>query len=192
MKITSVIVCSLVLALATRALAAQVWNVDPIHSTAQFTAKHFGIVPVVGTIPIVAASVTLEGTSQIPAAVSAQLDPSKVDTHFGMRDSDVRSPHFFDVGTYPSMRFVSTRIDGTDPKHFTIVGNLTMHGETHPVTLAANVVAAGTTPRGQSLIAYAATTTIDRTQWGMTYGPAVVSNDIDIALNVEAEGPRTP
>ena len=190
MKNTLAVFCALCIAAGGVAAAAQTWTVDPVHSTAQFTAKHFGIVPVVGTIPILAASVTMDAGSQIPVAVSAQLDPSKVDTHFDARDRDLRSPHFLDVATYPTMRFVSTKIDGTDPKNFTVIGNLTMHGQTHSLTLQAHVVAAGTSPRGQSIVAYAASGTLDRTQWGMTYGPMIVANDLDIALNVEADGPH--
>ena len=168
----------------------EVWSVDPVHSTAQFTAKHFGIVPVIGTIPIVSASVKLNPGSQIPVAVSAELDPSKVDTHNDTRDGDLRSAHYFDVATTPQMRFASTKIEGIDPKQFTITGDLTMHGQTHSIVLKAQVVGAGKTPRGRSIIAYAATTTIDRTEWGMTYGPLIVGNSIDISLNVEAEAPQ--
>jgi polyisoprenoid-binding protein YceI len=87
------------------------------------------------------------------------------------------------------MRFVSTKIEGTDPKHFTITGDLTMHGQSHPVVLNAQVVASGKSPRGRSIIAYAATATVDRTQWGMSYGPVVVGNNVDLSLNVEADGP---
>jgi len=64
-----------------------------------------------------------------------------------------------------------------------------MHGQTHLVVLTAQVVAAGKSPRGRSIIAYGATTTIDRTQWGMTYGPMIVGNSIDISLSVEADSP---
>ena len=166
-----------------------VWSVDPVHSTAQFTARHFGIVPVVGTIPITSASVTISPGTQIPTSVVAILDAAKVDTHFAMRDGDLRSEHFFDVASTPEIRFVSTKIDGTDPKHFTITGDLTMHGQTRPVTLNAQVVTSGTTPRGRSVAAYAAAATIDRTQWGMTYGPDIVGNDVDLAINVEADSP---
>jgi len=171
------------------AAVAQTWPVDPVHSTAQFTARHFGIVPVVGTIPITDASVQLNPPSQIPVAVTAQLDASKVDTHNDMRDGDLKSPHFFDVATYPAIKFVSTKIEGSDPKHFTITGDLTMHGQTHPVTLSAAVVGAGNSPRGRMLIAYSATATIDRTQWGMSYGPAIVGNNVDLSINAEAEAP---
>jgi polyisoprenoid-binding protein YceI len=173
------------------AIAAQpeTWSVDPVHSTAQFTARHFGIVPVIGTIPIRSASVKLNPGEQLPVSVTAEFDPSKVDTHNDMRDGDIRSPHYFDVATYPDIRFASTKIEG-DAKHFTVTGDLTMHGQTHPVTLTAQVVGAGKSPRGRSIVAYAATATVDRTQWGMSYGPMIVGNSIDISINIEADAPQ--
>jgi len=120
--------CSLALLVAGAALGAQAetWTVDPVHSTAQFTARHFGIVPVIGTIPIRSASAT------------------------------ICAP---------------------------------MHGQTRSVDLNAQVVASGKSPRGRSIIAYSATTTVDRTQWGMSYGPMIVGNNVDISLNIEADGP---
>ena len=172
------------------AAGSQTWTVDPVHSTAQFTARHFGIVPVIGTIPILRASVELDPGSQIPVAVSAELDASKVDTHNDHRDSDLRSAHYFNVTETPTIKFVSTKVTGTDPTHFTIAGDFTMHGQTHPVTLSAQVVASGKTPRGRSIVAYAATATIDRTQWGMTYGPLVVGNNVDLSINAEADAPE--
>ncbi|HEY1655984.1 MAG TPA: YceI family protein [Candidatus Tumulicola sp.] len=171
------------------AATSETWTIDPVHSTAQFTARHFGIVPVIGTIPIRTASVTLPGDGQIPTAVSAVLDAARLDTHNDMRDNDLRSPHYFNVAATPEIRFASTKVEGTDPKHFTIDGNLTMAGQTHPIALAAQVVASGKSPRGRSIIAYSATAQVDRTQWGMTYGPLIVGNTVDITLNVEADGP---
>jgi polyisoprenoid-binding protein YceI len=171
------------------AATLQTWNVDPVHSTAQFTAKHFGIVPVLGTIPIRSATVKLSGDGQIPVAVSAVLDVSKLDTHNDDRDSDLRSAHFFNVAANPDMRFQSTKVEGTSPKQFTISGDLTMNGQTHPVVLNAQVLASGKSPRGKSIIAYSATAEIDRTKWGMDYGPMFVGNTVDISLNIEADGP---
>jgi len=191
MRLTISFVVSLTMfAAAGTAFGAQpeVWSVDPVHSTAQFTARHFGIVPVIGTIPIRSASVKLNPGEQVPVAVSADLDLTKLDTHNDMRDNDLRSPHYFDVATWPTMHFASTKIEG-DAKQFTITGDLTMHGATHPVTLSAQVVGAGKSPRGRSIVAYAATGTIDRTQWGMTYGPLIVGNNVDLSINVEADAP---
>lgn len=192
MRVAIVLAFAMVaLAAGGPALAAQpeTWSVDPVHSTAQFTARHFGIVPVIGTIPIRSASVKLNPGEQLPVSVTAEFDPAKVDTHNDMRDGDLRSAHYFDVATYPDIRFASTKIDG-DAKHFTVTGDLTMHGQTHPVTLTAQVVGAGKSPRGRSIVAYAATATIDRTQWGMSYGPMIVGNSIDISVNLEADAPQ--
>ncbi|HEY1681981.1 MAG TPA: YceI family protein [Candidatus Tumulicola sp.] len=186
------LVLSCILALAAESVSAatfQTWTVDPVHSTAQFTAKHFGIVPVLGTIPIRSASVKLSGDNQIPVAVSAVLDVSKLDTHNDDRDSDLRSAHFFNTAANPEIRFESTKVEGTNPKQFTINGDLTMSGQTHPVVLDAQVLASGKSPRGKSIIAYSATAEIDRTKWGMDYGPMFVGNTVDISLNIEADGP---
>ncbi len=191
MKNVTLTFASLALLCAAPVLGAQpeTWTVDPVHSTAQFTARHFGIVPVIGTIPIISASVKVTPGSQIPVAVSAELDASKVDTHNDQRDGDLRSAHFFNVASSPDIRFVSTKVEGTDPKQFTVTGDLTMHGETHSIVLDARVVGSGKSPRGQSIIAYGATATIDRTRWGMTFGPLVVANNVDLSLNVESDGP---
>ncbi len=177
-------------ATCTSAVAAtEAWTVDPGHVAAQFTARHFGIVPVAGSIPVKKVVVKLDPDSQIPIEVSAELDPSNVDTHNGSRDKDLRSGNYFDVATFPSMTFQSTKITGTDPRHFTIVGNLTMHGQTHAVTLNAAVVGELKTPRGGAVIAYAAKGSLDRRLWGLGFGPIVVANGIDISLNVEAARP---
>lgn len=185
----AVFVSSLLACLPALGSAPETWTVDPVHSTAQFTARHFGIVPVIGTIPILKASVQIPAGSQIPSAVSALLDASKIDTHNDMRDSDLRSAHFFNVAANPTIEFVSTKVTGTDPAHFTVAGNLTMHGQTHPIVLNAQVVGAGKSPRGRRIIAYAAAATVDRTQWGMTYGPAIVGNNVELSINAEADAP---
>lgn len=167
--------------------AEQTWQADPIHSSATFTAMHFGISRVTGIIPIENASIVLAEGSNIPSSATASLDPSGVDTRFAMRDSDLKSAHFFDAATYPKMEFLSTKVTALDATHFTMLGNLTMHGQTHPVTLTCEYLGRMTDSRGRTRLAYTAKTTIDRTQWGMTYGSIVASNSIDIELDIEAD-----
>jgi polyisoprenoid-binding protein YceI len=175
------------LALTANALSADLtWKADPVHSSATFTAVHLGISKVVGTIPIKSATLTIPNGSNVPASVQAFLDPSGLDTHVQMRDDDLRSNHFFDVSQFPVMSFTSRSITATDDKHITINGNLTMHGVTKPVTLAASFLASGPGMRGETRAAYTASATIDRTQWGMTYGNPVAGNSIDLAIDIEA------
>ena len=172
-------------AAAAFAAGSTTWKADPVHSSATFTALHFGLSHVTGTIPIKSATVDVPDGSNIPESAHADLDPAGVDTHNDMRDGDLRSPHFFDASTYPAMSFASTKVTATDSTHFTLEGNLTMHGQTHPVTLNAQYL--GRAPvMGKERIAYTAKTTIDRTQWGMTYGNPVASNSIDLEIDIEA------
>ena len=172
--------------ISVSAAATSTWNADLNHSAASFTATHLAISHVSGSIPIKSATIVTPAGSDIPVSVRAELDPKGVDTHVGMRDDDLRSPHFFDVGAYPKMSFESTKITATDDKHFAMVGNLTMHGATHSVSLSAQMIGKGPGPRGDMRIAYTATGSLDRTQWGMTYGTFVAGTTIEINLEIEA------
>jgi polyisoprenoid-binding protein YceI len=169
------------------AQSATTWTVDPVHSSATFTATHLMISHVSGTIPIASASIVTPAGATIPISAQAQLDLQKIDTHNDRRDNDLRSPHFFDVANFPQMAFTSTGVNATDAKNFVMTGNLTMHGVTKPVTLNGQYLGSGPGVRpGEKRIAYIADATIDRTQWGMTYGYPVASNTIDIHLELEA------
>lgn len=175
-------------ALPITAIAAPpaTWNADLNHSSALFTATHLAIAHVTGTIPLKSVVLKIPDGSTVPVSATAVLDPSGLDTHNDRRDNDLRSAHFFDVATYPQMTFQSTKITPVDATHFTIVGNLTMHGVTRMVTLAAQYTGRMTDQRKHEHIAYTAATTIDRTQWGMTYGTFIASSSIDLNLEVEA------
>jgi polyisoprenoid-binding protein YceI len=169
-----------------RAASESTYRADPPHSSATFTATHLGIAHVSGVIPIVVAMVTVPDGSNIPSSASASFDPSGIDTRNSDRDADLRSAHFFDVQTYPKMEFKSTKIAAADATHFTMTGDLTMHGQTHPVTLDGQFLGRMTDGRGRTHVAYSAKTTIDRTQWGMTYGQIVAGNAIDVDVEIEA------
>ncbi|MBV8636515.1 MAG: YceI family protein [Candidatus Eremiobacteraeota bacterium] len=162
------------------------YRADPVHSSATFTATHLGISHVSGIIPIKSATVSVPDGSNVPTSAEATFDPSGIDTRNSDRDSDLRSPHFFEVATYPKMEFASTKIAGSDATHFTMTGDLTMHGQSHPVTLDGQYLGRMTDQKGRTHIAYSAKTTIDRTQWGMTYGNPFAGNSIDIDIEVEA------
>lgn len=176
------------LAMTVPALADQgpKWNADPVHSNAQFTATHFGISHVTGTIGLTAATLIVPDGSDIPTSVSATLDPTKVDTRDANRDSDLRSDHFLDVKDFKTVTFQSTQITGT-ASDFTIVGNLTMRGVTKPVTLHGKFLGRAPGPKGRTLVAYTADGTLKRSDWGMTYAnPMPVADNLDLHIEIEA------
>ena len=168
---------------------------DPVHSSARFGITHLAISHVQGRIPITAWSATVNAAG-MPSALKATLDVSKVDTHEPDRDKDLRSPNFFDAATYPTMTFVATSIKATDATHFVAVGNLTLHGVTMPVTLTGEVLGGVTDPWGHKRFGYTASTTINRQDFGMTWGKTlpggqlIVGNDVTITINAEGIIPK--
>ena len=129
------IVSALALAASLSALAqTSNWSIDPAHSTAQFTVRHLGISNVTGNFTKVAGSVVLDEKNIAQSQVSATIDVNSVDTRVEMRDKDLKSPNFFDVEKYPTMEFKSKKIVASGGK-LQVIGDLTIHGTTHEVTL---------------------------------------------------------
>ncbi|MEA2666414.1 MAG: hypothetical protein QOI11_3358 [Candidatus Eremiobacteraeota bacterium] len=169
--------------------AAADYAVDPAHSQATFTVSHLTVTKVSGQIPVQNAVVST-GPNDLPTKVEATLDLRGIDTREPDRDKQLRSDDFFDVAKYPALTFVSKKIEGT-PGAFTVGGDLTFHGVTKPVVLAAKLEGKVTDGRGRTHLGYSATTTIDRRDWGLNWGKTtggalIVGNEVTINLTVEA------
>ena len=125
----------------------------------------------------------------MPTAIDTTLSVKDIDTEQADRDKDLRSERWFETDKYPTMTFVSKSVTGT-PQAMTIVGELTFHGVTKPATLSAKQLGKIIDPKGHTHFGFAATTTIDRREWGMNFASAPGGNliagyDVTIDLNVE-------
>src|SRR5208283_749852 len=167
------------------------WNLDPAHSTAQFTVRHYGISNVTGNFTKVSGTVVLNEKDITQSQVSATIDVNSIFTRVEMRDKDLKSPNFFDVEKYPTIDFKSKRITNSGGK-LQVIGDLTIHGTTREVTLDAD----GPTPEitdpwGNSRRGLSATTIINRKDFNLTYnnllktGEAVVGDTVKIQIDAE-------
>ena len=180
-----------------RAMAqAQTWYLDPNHSSAQFAVRHMGISTVRGTFNKVG-GVVVDSQDLSKASVNVTIDASSVDTRVEMRDKDLRSDHFFDVAKYPTLTFVSKRIEPAGAGKLKVTGDLTMHGVTKEVVLDVD----GPTPpmkdpKGTSHRGLSATATLSRADFGMTFDAPMVADQIAIQIDAEmvdkAPGPPRP
>jgi polyisoprenoid-binding protein YceI len=167
------------------------WNIDPAHSTAQFTVRHLGISNVTGNFTKVTGSVVLNERDIAQSQVSATIDVNSVDTRVEARDKDLRSPNFFDVEKYPTIEFKSKRMVGSGGK-LQLIGDLTIHGTTHEVTLDVDgPTPEMTDPWGNSRRGISATTAINRKDFNLVYnnllktGEAVVGDKVKIQIDAE-------
>lgn len=183
---------ALTFAVSAAPALAETWTADSSHSSAEFTVSHLALSRVKGTIPVKSAIVVTPGNNNVPTAVDATLDVSALDSRDATRDADLKSDHWFDVAKFPTLTFKSTSITSAADGTITIVGNLTIHGTTKPVTLLAHLEGKGKDPKGNDRIAYTAEGKIDRRDFGITYsgktpgGNLIVGNDIGIAIELEA------
>jgi len=142
------ITCALALAAAAPAGAETIVG-DQAHSSAEFVVTHLTISSVHGTIPIVSTQATVD-SHFMPQSIEAKLDVTAIDTHNADRDKDLRGPHWFNVAVYPAIDFRSTKITpGSDGK-FAVLGTLTIHGVSKPVTLDAKFLGSVVDARGRT------------------------------------------
>ena len=167
------------------------WNIDPNHSTAQFTVRHLGISNVTGNFTKVSGAVELNEKNITQSQVKAVIDVSSVDTRVADRDKDLRSANFFDAEKFPTIEFKSKRIVNSGGK-LQLIGDLTMHGTTREVTLDVDTLAPEVNdPWGNLRRGFSASTTINRQDFGLTYshalktGEAVVGDNVKIQIDVE-------
>jgi polyisoprenoid-binding protein YceI len=167
------------------------WKVDSAHSNVEFAVRHLMITTVKGRFAEVSGEVTSDDNDPAKGAVDITIHAASIDTREPQRDAHLRSADFFDIEKYPAITFRSTRIDNVKGDHFTLVGDLTMHGVTREVALDVTAEGRATDPWGGQRAGFTATGKVKRSDFGLTWnqaletGGVVVGDDIKISLDVE-------
>ena len=175
------------------AARADVWEIDPAHTTVEFTVRHMTISSVKGQFNKVAGTITATDKDPKSVLIEATIQTASIDTHSADRDADLKSSNFLDVAKYPTMTFKSTKVEPAGPGKWKIIGNLTLHGVTRPVTLAVDGPSGPIKdPWGNLRAGAVATTNLSRKAFGLTWnklletGGAVVGDEVSVTVNVEA------
>jgi polyisoprenoid-binding protein YceI len=172
------------------AVRADNWQIDPPHSSAQFSVRHMGISTVRGAFTKVSGSVQYDPSDLSKTSVDVTIDAASVDTRVEMRDNHVRSPDFLDAAKYPSLTFKSKRVESAGPGKLEVTGDLTIHGVTKTVVLDVEGPSDPIKdPRGNLHMGASATTKINRQDFGVSGIPVMVGNDVSITIDVELVKP---
>jgi polyisoprenoid-binding protein YceI len=168
------------------------WQIDPAHSSAQFSVRHMAISTVRGAFSKVTGSVVFDDKDVTKSTVEVTIDANSVDTRVPDRDSDLRSEKFFDVAHYPSITFKSKRVEQVAPGKLKVTGDLTIRGTTKEVVLdVEGPTAPMKDPWGNTRSAATAATKINRQDFGVKWnatldnGGVVVGDDVSIIIDVE-------
>ena len=166
------------------------WKFDPYHTQVEFSAKHLGMMTVRGHFAEVTATGEIHPEQPERSTVEASINTASIRTHNEQRDNDLRSSNFLEIEKYPTMTFKSTKLEPAGTDRYNLTGDLTIKGNTQPVTLAVVKYGEFTDPTMGHRIGYAAEGKINRKDFGMKFdmmldGRFIVSNEIQI--NIEGE-----
>jgi polyisoprenoid-binding protein YceI len=164
------------------------WTLDPAHSQIEFSVKHMMVTTVRGQFRKFTVDVNFDEEHPERSTVSADIDASSIDTGMEARDAHLKSADFFDVDAFPALAFRSTSIVPSGDA-YKLEGELTIRGETRPVTLEAEIGGVVPNLQGGRRAAFNATTKISRKAWGLTWNVALESGGIlvgdDIKITID-------
>ena len=165
------------------------YNLDPAHSSIGFTVRHAMVTKVRGEFTDFEASLTVaENPSESTA--SATVRTASLDTRNEERDAHVRSEDFFAVEQYPEMTFTATSFDIDAAGNGTVTGDLTIKATTKPVTFDVETFGVEEDPFGNTRIGFEASTTINRTEYGIDFQAPLNSGGMLVGekVGIEIEG----
>ena len=168
-----------------------VWQLDPAHSSVEFSVKHMMMTTVRGRFKSVQATLTGDRDHPEDAGVQATMDAASIDTGVADRDGHLRGPDFFDAEKFPHITFRSTRVDNPPKEEgdrFRVVGDLTIRDASMEVVLECEYEGRGTDPWGNTRAGFSFRTELDRREWGLKWNQALETGGVLVANKVRVEG----
>ena len=163
------------------------YTVDPAHSEVLWTVNHLGFSEYTGQFISPTGTLTIDPAHPDQAKVDITISIANMMTTSKALEEHMKKPEFFDAAKFPEGRFVSTRVAVTG-RTATITGNLTLKGVTKPVVLAARFIGAGPSPMSKKTnVGFAATTSIKRSDFGVSYGVPIISDEVKLVINAAFE-----
>lgn len=189
MKTTRLLAVSLALATtfltASFASAVDTWTIDSTHSSVGFNVRHF-FNKVPGTFSDFKGTITFDPAEPESASAEATIKVSSVNTRSEKRDGHLQNEDFFLTEKFPAITFKSKSWKKTGETTFDITGDLTIKDVTKEVVLKTTLLGVGPGRPGKTVSGWEATTTLDRRDFGITYGQGVVGNEVEVVLNIQA------
>ncbi len=168
------------------------WAIDPVHSIAEFGIKHMMIATVKGRFGALTGTVQFDGADPATGSVEVSIEVASITTNEAQRDGHLRSPDFFHVEQHPTMTFRSTGVEHVEGDEYRVRGELTIRDVTKPITLDMTYEGQITDPYGNRRAGFAAETTLNRGDYGLTFnqvletGGVMVGDKVKVSLHIEA------
>lgn len=183
-KKTSLVLLAALTGTAILPAETLVYKIDPVHSGISFKIRHF-INKVPGTFSTFTGEIHRNPESPEDNKATATIEVGSVDTRNDDRDSHLQNEDFFQANLYPTITFTSTKWIPTGDNTYSVEGLLKMLDVEKPITIDVTYLGE---MEGNELVraGWEGETSIDRTDWGISYGTPAVGSTVDIELNIQA------
>jgi len=167
-----------------RTATADDYTIDAAHSSVSFKISHLGLSWVHGRFNNFAGKFTIDSSEPAKSSFTLNIKPDSVDTNNSGRDGHLKSPDFFNVKQFPALSFTSTAVKPIEGG-LEVTGDLTMHGETKPVTFTLKGGNKAEFPKGVRRTGYVTDLVIKRTDFGVGKPMPVLGDEVYVAIGFE-------
>jgi polyisoprenoid-binding protein YceI len=168
------------------------YSVDASHSSIAFKVRHLGLASVTGAFRSYEVQLAMNPGDLKTLSAETVIDVQSIDTGIEKRDNHLRSADFFDVETFPTIRFVSKEVRNVVGTDFELVGELTIRDITREIVLSGQLVGTAEGPGGETRVGMEASAEISRKEFGLTWnnlteaGGIIVGDEVKLVLEVQA------
>lgn len=164
----------------------EIYKADPSHSGIGFKVRHF-FSSVPGMFTDFEATIIRDTENSENNSVDAVIVVDSINTNNTKRDKHLRNEDFFDEPGHPTITFKSTRWEEVGKNQFKVTGNLTVLDVAKEIILDVHLTGSGLNHRGVFLTGWELETTLDRRDFGITYGQDIIGNEISVEISIEAQ-----
>ncbi|MGO1319603.1 MAG: YceI family protein [Galactobacter sp.] len=163
------------------------WNIDPQHSRIGFSTRHAMVTKIRGAFNEFEGEALYDPDQPDASEVKIVVQMSSVDTRSAQRDDHLRGEDFFNVEAFPTMTFVSDKIDQVDDEEFVVVGDLTIRDMTRQISIPLALVGVHGDQFGQVRAGFEGSRRINRKDWGVTWNTALDGGGVIISDKISLE-----
>ena len=163
------------------------YTVEPSHSRIGVSARHAMDTTVRGAFTDFTALAHLDTTNPAASSVTISIATASLDTGNADRDGHLKSGDFFDVETYPEIRFASTSVEQVDEDTYRVTGDLTVKDVTRSVSVDFTVTGSAKDPFGNFRVGFEGAVVIKRSDFGVTWNAALETGGVLVSDKVKVE-----
>jgi len=163
------------------------YAVDAAHTRIGFRARHAMVTTVRGTFTRFDGLAHLDVADPSASRVELRIDAGSLDTGQPDRDAHLRSADFLDVEQFPDITFVSTDVEQVDDEEYTVIGDVTIKGQTRQVAVDFTLTGSALDPFGNTRVGFEGALALKRSDWGLVWNAALETGGVLVSDKVQLE-----